>query len=89
MAQSILTVDVEKFRGSCHTLTSRQLVGIIRDIYDAKWNAGEKMPHDKVLDLERKETIVMQNLMQRGYLNKGNYNDYVRMRMSLYKRKYI
>lgn len=76
MAQDLLNISPESFEIQANVMKSKDLVTLLRQIYDFKYEKGKMMPYDKILDLERKETKIMKILMSRKYLNKQNSQEY-------------
>lgn len=76
MAQDLLNISPESFEIQANVMKSNDLVALLRQIYDFKYEKGKMMPYEKILDLERKETKIMKILMSRKYLNKQNSAEY-------------
>lgn len=76
MAQDLMKMSVEYFRLVSYKISTSQLKSLIKQIYDLKWSEGNNFSFQDTCDLERKETIINQILMERGYLNKSIYDEY-------------
>ena len=75
MSQNILTVKVDSFRQQVSTLNFATLKQLIEGIYDYKrkyYPTFKDQNNEIVLDLERKESIIMRELGNRGINTKND-----------------
>lgn len=76
MSQDLLKISVEAFEVQLFKIPSDQLVGLLKNIYELKWEKGKNWPDDIIADIERKETKINRELMRRKHLTKKEYADY-------------
>jgi len=65
-----MTITPEMFELQIHKVSTSQLKDLLKNIYELKWNKGKMFSMDKIMDIERKETKIVKELMRRGYLTK-------------------
>lgn len=82
MTQSILTVPIDSFRAQVPLIATSQLKSILRGIY--AWKSKHLKKDDGygqefiliLADMERKETIIWNQLQTRGVLTKENSREF-------------
>ena len=87
MSQDLKSISQEAFRLLLFKLSNKQLVNLLKDIYELKTNYGHIMNDDEICDMERKETKINFELMNRGYLKKADYFDYFSWLKTINKKK--
>ena len=87
MAQDLKIISQEAFKMQLFKLSNKQLVGLLKDVYDLKTEYGHIMNNDEMLDIERKETKINFELMQRKYLTKQDYSEYFAWLKKINKRR--
>lgn len=87
MAQSILDVPVDSLRRQVLQISSQNLRGLIRGIYDLKYTMRDSVSDAQILDLERKESIIQKEMQRRGFLGKKEAQEYLIWRNGLFKKK--
>ena len=92
MAQDLLEISAESFDLQLPFMSTMALKDLHRRIYeDFKWRFLDKIPEPVMLDLERKESMIIRELQRRGFYkpkhNPQEKEDYFRWRASFNKRK--
>ena len=87
MAQDLLTISQEAFSIQIHKIPTPQLKNLIEQIYELKRDKGYMFSESQVCDIERKETKINSELMNRGYLKSVDYEEYFQWLKSMQKRK--
>jgi len=59
----------------------------LRDIYDFKWSKGKYFSDEQIIELERKESKIVKELMRRKYLTKSDSGDFQKHLNSMNFRK--
>ena len=72
-----MSISQEAFKLQLYKISSEELVNLIEQIYQFKWEYGKHFSDDKIMDIERKETKINAELMRRGYLKSKDYDDYL------------
>lgn len=89
MAQDLLNITQEAFQLQLYKISSGQLIDLIRQIYEFKWENGKDFPEPVIMDLERKETKINAELMRRNVLTGRDYDDYFTWIRKINKKKRV
>ena len=88
MTQSILTIDREKFRQQIRFISTGTLKMLLEGLFKQIKDTFEKYPVDVTIDLERKQTIIWQELWRRKYLTKENFKEFEKWLYRNHNKKY-
>ena len=95
MAQNLVDISQESFQMQINVMSIDALKRLIKEIYDWKMDKKNKLnPEDicdmsLIINIERKETKVMNELQRRGYLKKEDYNQFYDWLATLNKKKVV
>jgi len=95
MAQSLTEISLEQFQFQLSMMNISNLKHVIENIYKWKMDNKNKLDpeniHDMniIMNIERKETKVWNELQLRGYLGKNDYEDFYNWLSTMNKKKVV
>lgn len=89
MAQDLMKISVESFGLMLYNIPTSQLKSLLKQIYELKWSKGKDFSIEQTCDLERKESLINSELMERKYLTQKEYTDYFGFLKSINKKKRV
>lgn len=83
MSQDLNQISPEAFELQLYKIPTRALLSLYRELLQFKWEHGRNFSHDKICDIERKDSLIQKELMKRGFLTKENRDEFVKMTRKL------
>ena len=76
MAQDLMSISQEAFQLQLGVIPNKTLLAMARDLNQEIRRLSDKIPFDKVLDLERKQTKMWAELQRRGFVKLKDVPDF-------------
>lgn len=88
MSQDLNKISPEAFELQLYKIPTGNLIQLYKELLQFKWDFCKDFSHDKICDIERKDSMIQKELMRRKILTKANRDDFMIMTRKLnYKKR--
>jgi hypothetical protein len=88
MSQDLIKISPEQFELQIYKISSRNLISLLRELIEYKWDYGKHFSQSEIEDIERKDSIIQKELMRRGLVTKENLDSFMQyMKLFNYKKR--